>query len=140
MIDLNFWTKVNLNGPIVKPELGPCWLFERNIDKGGYAHFSKWDKNIGRARRHLAHRYAYNQFFGKFPPFLDHLCKTRNCINPWHLDDVSKAVNIARGDSPSAKHARQTVCKRGHELSQRSDNPNWRYCKMCLRLRYRGLI
>ena len=82
----------------------------------------------GKMRR--VHRVAWELAHGPVPAGLelDHLCHTqadcergpdcphRPCWNVEHLEPVTHAENVLRGDSPSAKHARQTHCKRGHEF------------------------
>jgi len=46
----------------------------------------------------LAHRVAWELTNGPIPDGheLDHLCRTRNCVNPGHLEPVTRAVNCAR--------------------------------------------
>ena len=82
----------------------------------------------GKLRR--VHRVAWELTNGLVPAGLelDHTCHTnsdcqrgpecphRACWNVEHLEPVTHAENVLRGDSPAAKHARQTHCKRGHEF------------------------
>lgn len=67
----------------------------------------------------MAHRLAYRTWVGPIPDGLelDHLCRNRGCIWPEHLEAVTKAVNIARGNGATARHGRQTHCIHGHPLS-----------------------
>lgn len=64
-------------------------------------------------RRMAAHRMAYRYL--REEPLegleLDHLCATKDCVNPFHLEAVSHAENMRR------MHRRQTHCKRGHAFS-----------------------
>lgn len=48
----------------------------------------------------LAHRAAYYHWIGEIPAGteIDHLCRTRHCVNPTHLEAVAHVVNIRRGD------------------------------------------
>lgn len=76
------------------------------------------------------HRLAWEAVNGPVPDGLelDHLCHTkarcdrghdcphRPCWNPEHLEPITHAANILRGDSPWAKNARKTHCIRGHEF------------------------
>jgi hypothetical protein len=83
-----------------------------------------------------AHRWSYEALVGPIPPGLeiDHLCRVRNCVNPSHLEPVTKAVNILRGESMSARHARQTHCKSGHPFdaeNTRMTTDGQRRCRTC---------
>lgn len=70
-----------------------CWLYRGNLNTNGY----------GRARRNgatiAAHRYVYELMVGPIPAglTLDHLCRTRACCNPAHLEAVTLKENIRRG-------------------------------------------
>lgn len=52
--------------------------------------------------RHLAHRYYYEQAHGipvgSLDSDLDHLCRNRACVNPDHLEPISRGENVRRGD------------------------------------------
>jgi hypothetical protein len=140
MIDLNFWAKINFDGPIVKPELGPCWLYTGGIDKRlGYGLFTKWHPELQVHKTYSAHRYAFRQYFGFLPPptiDLDHLCRVRHCCNPWHTEVVSHQTNVLRGNSKQAENARKTHCFRcGEPLVQAYGNPKARHCLPCARKR-----
>lgn len=45
-----------------------------------------------------AHRWAYEHWIGPIPDglTLDHLCQDHGCVNPWHLEPVTRAENIRR--------------------------------------------
>lgn len=49
----------------------------------------------------LAHRRSYEQSIGEIPPGLeiDHLCRNRKCVNPQHMEPVTRATNTRRGNS-----------------------------------------
>jgi hypothetical protein len=54
---------------------------------------------------------------------LDHLCRVRCCVNPWHLEPVTHGENLRRGIGPAltrarfAKYRGRACCIRGHVLS-----------------------
>lgn len=88
-----------------------CWEWLRSITPKGYGYFE-----TGNDTR--AHRAYYKAFRGDIPQNLqlDHLCRTRSCVNPAHLDVVSSKENTMRGVGDAARNARKTHCKRGHEF------------------------
>ena len=69
-----------------------CWLWLGFIAKNGYGRFGI------RRTAHWAHRVAYRLFVGDIPDGLDldHLCRTRCCVNPEHLQAVSRKENLHR--------------------------------------------
>lgn len=104
-------------GPVPSGLLTPCWLWAMRRKKSGYA-----VTNIGSGDqrcRVYVHRLAYELWKGPIPPKLqlDHLCRTRHCFNPDHLEAVTQQVNIERGDSArstSERAKRMTAFKCGH--------------------------
>lgn len=127
-----FWSKVDQNGPVSthRPELGRCWVWQAGRFDNGYGAFGVNRVNRG------AHRVAYEWLVGPIPAgmTLDHLCRVRHCVNPAHLEPVSRGENVLRGEGRSAENARKTHCKRGHPLS--GDNVRLsgggRTCRTCV--------
>lgn len=74
-----------------------CWIWAGRRNTKGYGIFTAVvnDENVA----HMAHRFYYEQYRGDIPPGLqmDHLCRRRGCVNPWHLEPVTCKENINRG-------------------------------------------
>lgn len=116
-----FWTKVD--------KTSECWLWTGALNKG-YGAFSIKNK----AKQ--AHRLAYQFVKGQIPEGLelDHLCKTKHCVNPSHLEPVTHKVNIQRADS---YWTTKTHCPKGHEYSPENTGVNSkgsRWCRACHRV------
>lgn len=70
---------------------------------------------------------------------IDHLCRNRKCVNPLHLEAVTRKTNVLRGVSPSAKNAVKTTCAKGHMFDDKNTyvrirKGGGRACRECLRL------
>jgi hypothetical protein len=86
----------------------------------------------------MAHRHSYRLFVGEIPDglFIDHLCRVRNCVNPAHLEPVTRKENILRGVGWAAENARKTACPLGHSLLDPKNlkwNRHGKYCRECAR-------
>lgn len=117
---------------LAKLQCGPastCWIWTASQ---GYGHF-----NAAGRRWVYAHRFAYAAWVGPIPAglILDHLCRTRACCNPAHLEPVSTRENILRGTGAAARNARKTHCRYGHRLPRSESGA--RPCRDCGR-RYRS--
>ena len=66
-----------------------CWLWTRAITSTGYGHTGQG----------LAHRISYCAWKGHIPEAydIDHLCRTKLCVNPDHLEAVTRSENLRRG-------------------------------------------
>ena len=115
-----FWSKC-----IPEPNSG-CWLWFGATTSNGYASTST---NRIAIPAHKAAYLATGRECGDLD--LDHLCRTRNCVNPAHLELVTHRENVLRGVSPSAVHARKTTCPKGHEYDK-LDCYGRRKCSRCL--------
>jgi len=119
----------------VKVNSAGCWLWMRQINRYGYATYRKSKKTL------FVHRLTYTLVKGPIPSGLqiDHLCRVRHCVNPAHLEAVTKAENILRSPiSFVAINARRTHCQRGHLFDEantltgkRSDGRTQRICRKC---------
>ncbi len=71
-----------------------CWAWTGALFENGYGAF--WDTNNDTNVR--AHRAAYQLLRGAIPEGLelDHLCRVRHCVNPHHLEAVTRSENLRR--------------------------------------------
>jgi hypothetical protein len=110
-----------------------CWIWRGWKNPEGYG-----STTVARRTR-LAHRAMYELLVGPIPEGLqiDHLCRTRDCVNPDHLEPVTARENTLRSNAPTAKNARKTHCPKGHPYDEantyvwkRKGNTH-RRCKAC---------
>lgn len=128
---LRFFKKISIDSK------NGCWNWMGSHDSGGYGHV------VYNGKLESSHRVFYAWFKGSIPRNkgknifqLDHLCKNRKCVNPYHLELVSFKENILRGESPSAIHSKQIYCKNGHLLPKefnyvRKNGKRERICQIC---------
>lgn len=104
-----------------------CWLWKGALYLG-YGRIK-----VGRSQTFMAHRWSYEHFVGPIPEGkqLDHLCRVRHCVNPAHLEPVTIAENVLRGEGPFAQNARKTHCKHGHPID--GTQKSGRECRTCRR-------
>ena len=106
-----------------------CWETTYAKQPTGYAQV--WIDG----RPKLLHRVVYEAAVGVIPDgmVIDHLCRNRACCNPAHLEVVTNRENILRGEGLSAKNAKKTHCKHGHEFTEENTYAyrGKRYCRAC---------
>jgi len=126
-LPLRYWSKV-------QEAADGCWTWVASIGGGGYGTV-KYD---GKVRK--AHRVGYEALVAPIPDGLDldHLCRVRACVNPDHLEPVTRQENILRGTAPAARNATVASCPKGHEYDDvntyvyvRKDGRVGRYCRAC---------
>lgn len=123
--DVAFLSLINKNGP------SGCWVWMGPKSKPGYGSFGN------KFGAKMAYRYSYEFFRHKIPGgmCLDHLCKNKSCVNPYHLEVVTNVENLNRCIKWQTN---KTHCKHGHEfteentyLVQRPSGTISRYCRIC---------
>lgn len=119
-----FWSKVD--------QAGDCWTWIAG-QSNGYGSFKVSGKSVP------AHRVAYEMTCGTVPDglVLDHLCRNTLCVNPSHLEAVTRGENTRRG---LKTYALRNTCKRGHDIT---DPTNLKTrangsseCRVCARASY----
>jgi hypothetical protein len=110
---------------------GDCWLWLAAKDGKGYARFWYVDRMMP------GHRLSYEHFIGSVPDGLelDHLCRIRDCVNPWHLEPVTHQENLKRGIN---QNIIKTHCPKGHKYTSENTRrartrPQSRICRECQR-------
>ena len=104
----------------IEPYSG-CWIYSGAWSARGYGRKAVRQSN-GKTCNRLAHRISFELFRGEVPKgmALDHLCRTRCCVNPSHLEPVTSRENSIRGIGPQVNRLRLisiTRCKFGHEYT-----------------------
>ncbi len=118
-----------------------CWLWIGACSDVGYGKIWNGDRVME------ATRYVYEQIRGAIPEGLelDHLCRTRCCVNPSHLEPVTHQENMRRGIAgalASSRYAAMTHCVNGHKrtpgnvyLGQTAKGHVRRKCRACENMR-----
>jgi hypothetical protein len=110
------------------PQTG-CWNWRGGTAGSGYP--KTRDANSKQA---YAYRVMYELTRGKIPDemTIDHLCRNKLCVNPDHLEVVTRAENVRRGQNWQLN---KTHCPRGHpyDAVRKAHGGLNRYCTICQR-------
>jgi hypothetical protein len=111
-----------------------CWQWMGPLSQWGYG------KAQVRGHTVAVHRVFYESVLGPIPErhTLDHLCRNRGCVNPYHLDPVLIGENLLR--SPLTLNgiaAAKTHCYQGHAFAEHgyTDYRGRRACRICTKLK-----
>lgn len=98
---------------IPEPNTG-CWIWLAWLEPDGYGALTVSRGSNRKKKRLAAHRESYKAFVGPIAQGLtiDHLCMNKWCVNPDHLETVTRGENARRG-------GRKVCCKCGHVEIQR---------------------
>ncbi len=123
---LDFWGRIRLG------DSAACWIWDRATTNSGYGKYG--------GRSELAHRIAYRLVRGEIPAgmHLDHLCRTKLCVNPSHLEVVTPRENTLRSNAALGTGAARTHCPQGHGYTPENtyvSASNRRSCRECSRQR-----
>lgn len=112
-----------------------CWIWRGSVGTNGYPRI-KAPAGM-RPTVLAAHRVGYEILVGPIPDGLelDHLCKTPLCVNPAHLEPVTRSENARRLRTNTVIET--GLCHRGHDTRVHGysppGKPTTRMCRQCKR-------
>jgi hypothetical protein len=104
----------------------PCWLWEGRTQNGR-----------ARFKGKPAYRVTYTLLIGTPPRGMDghHICENAMCVNPWHIEWLTRAEHGQRHG-----HASKVRCPQGHKYTPENTHytrHGHRKCRACNRDRAR---
>lgn len=131
-----FEAKINYDGPTMRAELTPCWVWTGKPNASGYGQFAMGGHGY---RAHVA---AWVLADGPIPPetpCVCHACDNPICVRMSHLFLGTRADNNA--DRKRKGRGRNIHCKWGHPFDAENtyvDAQGHRTCRACGRRRNRA--
>lgn len=129
-----------------------CWRWTGTRNGDGYGSLSIDGKS------HCTHRWVFERLVGAIPEGhdIDHLCRVRDCVNPDHLEPVTRRENLHRSpffagggwkrigamgaQTTNALLNKPGECRKGHEKVPENGyirpDGTWQ-CRICHRARKR---
>lgn len=106
--------------------MNSCIIATQKASRDGYA------RTTIKGKIKYAHRLAYESMFGSIEKdmTIDHICKTKNCINVKHMEVVTRSENSKR------RFIGITHCRNGHiysgdNLMWQGDSKQYKRCREC---------
>ena len=122
-LEERFWPKVNKAGPVVRAELGPCWVWTASKYVNGYGMLRRGGRGEGVEG---AHRVAFMLEHGRLPALAMHICDNPSCVkattdaSPAHVIEGSAKANtrdmIMKGRA-GVQVLPRSACPHGHEYT-----------------------
>lgn len=113
MNEKDFWKRVNKNGPVIRTDLGQCWVWTGSICNkyGNFRFKGGWE---------YSHRFSWILHNGSIPNKMQicHKCDNTICVNPSHL-----FIGTAQNNANDMINKGRNKCCRGignynHKLTE----------------------
>lgn len=107
-----------------------CWPWTMSTASHGYGQIGWGGSTSGRGGT-VAHRAIWQSLHGPIPAGMtvDHLCRNRTCVNPFHLRLLSNVENARLNGASQRKR-----CPKGHRYDASNtlvDRRGHRRCRTC---------
>lgn len=135
--EARFWSKVNKQGGYpdfsdtlvrVTPEAGECWVWTAATQSKWYGRF----KIAGKLEMSTRVSLRLAGVAVQDGLDVDHLCRRPICVNPAHLEAVTRRENTLRGAIMEVNRGRRRgMCSKGHPLAGGNLILNGEYAPKC---------